>query len=139
MKPFSGVQDKGSKNRIFNYRLSIGRRVSENAFELISSVFRVLRKPMLLEQDTATKVTLTIHNFLRKSTPKAIYNPTGTFDTECATTGETLPGVWRQENSSSQGFINIPRMPRRSTVDAQTVRNEFKEYFISREGKLDFK
>lgn len=45
MKPYSGIYDKSSPQRIFNYRL---RRVVENAFGIISSVFQVLRKPMLL-------------------------------------------------------------------------------------------
>lgn len=49
MKPYSGVYGKCSKERIFNYRLSRARRVVENTFGIISAVFRVLRKPMLLE------------------------------------------------------------------------------------------
>jgi len=32
LKPYSGHQDKGSKNRIFNYCLSRARRVVENVF-----------------------------------------------------------------------------------------------------------
>ncbi|XP_072397994.1 uncharacterized protein [Diabrotica undecimpunctata] len=48
MTPYSGVHGKGSKERVFNYRLSRARRVVENAFGILSSVFRVLRKPMLL-------------------------------------------------------------------------------------------
>lgn len=39
MKPFSGQYNKGSKERIFNYRLSRVRRVSENVFGIISSVY----------------------------------------------------------------------------------------------------
>ncbi|XP_057662272.1 uncharacterized protein LOC130897442 [Diorhabda carinulata] len=49
MKPFSGTYARGYKERIFNYRLSRACRVSENAFGILSSSFRVLRKPMLLE------------------------------------------------------------------------------------------
>lgn len=75
MKPYPGIQAKYSKNRILNYRLSRGRRVSENVFGIISSVFRVFRKPMLLEPNTATKVVLAaiyLHNFLRRSPSKNI-------------------------------------------------------------------
>ena len=66
MKPYPGSQVKGSKERIFNYRLSRARRIIENAFGIMSSVFRVLIKPMRLEPEKATKVTMTcvlLHNF----------------------------------------------------------------------------
>jgi hypothetical protein len=89
---------------------------------------------MLLEPRTAKKVTLTIlylHNFLRKSMSRALYNPNGAFDTDCPITGETCPGIWRQAPST---FINIPRIPRRNKMDVQAVRNEFAKFFSSPEG-----
>ncbi|XP_066600805.1 uncharacterized protein [Prorops nasuta] len=70
MKPYSGLHSKGSTERIFNYRLSRARRVVENAFGILSSVFRVLRKPLILELSKATHVVLAtvyLHNFLRRS------------------------------------------------------------------------
>lgn len=140
MKPFPGLQEKGSKSRIFNYRLSRARRVSENAFGIISSVFRILRKPMLLQPETATKITLTLlhlHNYLRKSKSKNVYNPRECFDSESAETGDITPGLWRQDVTRSQ-MMNIPKVPRRSTTAAQSVRNEFAEYFNSPEGDLPF-
>jgi len=42
MKPFPGLHSKGTPQRIYNYRLSRARRVVENVFGIISSVFRVL-------------------------------------------------------------------------------------------------
>jgi hypothetical protein len=50
-KPYSGTYLTGSKERIFNYRVSRARRVVENAFGILVSVFRVLRKPMLLQPE----------------------------------------------------------------------------------------
>nr|CAI5833246.1 unnamed protein product [Callosobruchus analis] len=97
MKPFPGAQIKGSKQRVFNYRLSRARRVSENTFGIISSVYRILRKPVLLEPERAKKVVLAViylHNYLRKSNSKTIYNPPKTFDSECPITGEITQGVW---------------------------------------------
>ncbi|KAJ8953668.1 hypothetical protein NQ314_007275 [Rhamnusium bicolor] len=50
--------------------LSRARRFVEYAFGICSSVFRVLRKPMLLTSDTAELVVMAcvyLHNFLRKS------------------------------------------------------------------------
>lgn len=140
MKPFPGAQDKGSPKRVFNYRLSRARRVAENAFGIICSVFRVLRKPMILEPQVAQQVTLAIlflHNFLRNGASRAIYNPVGMLDTDCIATNESHPGLWRQAPATG-GLLNIPRMPRRSSVDAQSVRNDFVEYFVSPEGKVAF-
>jgi len=59
MTPFTGNPVSGSPERVFNYRHSRARRVVENAFGILSAVFRVLRKPMLLQPDVAAKVTMT--------------------------------------------------------------------------------
>lgn len=45
MKPYAG-QLSQSPERIFNYRLSRARRIVENTFGIIASVFRILGKPM---------------------------------------------------------------------------------------------
>jgi len=45
-------------------------RVVENAFGIVSSVFRCLRKPLLLQPEMAEIIVMAIvhlHNFLRKS------------------------------------------------------------------------
>jgi hypothetical protein len=136
MKPFAGPQPKGSKNRHYNYRISRARVVSENAFGVLSSVFRVLRKPMLLQPDIARTITLAVlylHNFLRAGTSRAIYNPIGTFDSEQQ--GEAVPGSWRN-NTSSCSMQNLPRQPRRSNNRAKTVRLLFVDYFSSPAGQL---
>lgn len=54
MVPFSGCHDRNLPKRIFNYRLSRARRVIENVFGIMSAVFRVLRKPILLSPERAT-------------------------------------------------------------------------------------
>jgi len=130
MKPFSGMHTTGSKERIFNYRLSRCRRVVENVFGITSSVFRVLRKPLLLEPQKAEIVVLTIvylHNFLRKSkVSRNIYNPPGSFDVE--EDGQLIEGRWRQNVQPLQPLVNVPR---RSKASAQDIRNEFATYFIS--------
>jgi hypothetical protein len=84
MKVYPGQHPKDSKERIFNCRICRARRVVENLFGLSSSVFRVLRKPMLLEPEKAQLVPMTVaclHNLLRRSPDSAaIFTPPGTFD-----------------------------------------------------------
>jgi len=56
MKPYSGVHEKGNAKRIFNYRLSRARRVVENVFGIMASVFRIFRGPILLEPEKYKKL-----------------------------------------------------------------------------------
>lgn len=114
MKPYPGhAHAKGSKERIFNYRLSRARRVVENVFGIMSAVFRVLRKPMHIEPDKATTVVMAIvhlHNFLRRSSSRPLYIPGGSFDTEDEN-GELINGAWRrdQEMTSFHAIRNVAR------------------------------
>ena len=70
MKVYSGFHAIGSIKRIYNYRLCRARRVVENVFCILSSMFRVLRKPMLLSPEKVTLIVNCIchlHNFMRNS------------------------------------------------------------------------
>lgn len=101
MKPFEDTPERGSTDRIFNYRFSRGRRTIENIFGILSSVFRVLRKPLLLDPEICKKIILTtvhLHNFFRNR-PKStqLYAPEGTFDIE--ETRELIAGRWRNEEA----------------------------------------
>lgn len=85
-----------------------------------------------MEPKTAKKVVLAIvylHNFLRKHS-KTVYNLNGAFDVDSSVTYPT---------DSGEGLNNIARVPRRSATDAQEVKNELAEYFISPQGRISFK
>ena len=67
MKPFpqSGLS---VEQRVFNYRLSRMRRISENGFGLLANRFRVFRTFILLPPETVRSLVLAalaLHNFLR--------------------------------------------------------------------------
>nr|CAH7739434.1 unnamed protein product [Callosobruchus chinensis] len=55
MKPFikHGLSDE---EKIFNYRLSRARRVSENAFGILAWRFRVFSRPIELKPDTIVEL-----------------------------------------------------------------------------------
>lgn len=139
MKPFSGQHEKGSPERMYNYRLSRARRVVENAFGLLASVFRVFRKPMLINVQHAEVVSTAcvyLHNFLRMSaTSRSLYSPQGSFDLDTQD-GTIIDGAWRKVISGDTGMVDLQRKPRRPSSDAKEVREEFKEYFVSNAGKV---
>nr|CAH7761150.1 unnamed protein product [Callosobruchus chinensis] len=125
MKPYAG-QLSQSPERVFNYRLSRARRIVENAFGIMASVFRVFRKPMQLKVDNVEKITkacVYLHNYLRKSkTSRSLYTPSGSFDHE----------------DLENGIIVPDRVPRRPPTEAKLVREEFKEYFMTAQGKVEW-
>lgn len=133
MGPFSGTFHKGSPQRIFNYRLSRARRVVENVFGIMSAVFRLLRKPLLIEPEKAKYIVMTavyLHNFLRRNNRyKNLYTPPGTLDSEI--NGEVIAGSWRQGSEVMTSLIDIKQIPRRSSVNAQQVREEYVSYFTT--------
>lgn len=87
---------------MFNYRLSRARRIAENVFGIMFFVFRVLRKPLLLQPEKVAIVGMTcalLHNFLRRSeTSRSI----GTFNSE--ESGTIILGNWRQDNDNMSSF-----------------------------------
>lgn len=98
----------------------------------MSSVFKVLRKPMLLEPEIATKVVLAtvyLHNFLRK-TRANIYTPPGSLDSEID--GNFVQGSWRNELDSTS-FVPLRAIPRRSANDAKAIRSHLATHFVTNE------
>jgi len=86
--------------------------VVENVFGILSSVFRVFRKPMLLEPKKAELVVMAcvyLHNFLRKEkSSRDIYSPTDLIDHEVE--GQLVRGTWREEIQSNSTFTPMERV-----------------------------
>ena len=124
MKPYpeKGLTDQ---KRIFNYKLSRFRRVTENAFGIMTSIFRIYSTKINLDPDKAisvVKATLVLHNLLRSKSPDS-YTPYGFAD---EIVGDTVVnGQWR--HSSQQSFLEpLPaRMrgnkPKNSAVEIREV------------------
>lgn len=140
MKPFPGVT-KGllTPERIYNYRLSRARRIIENVFGIWCSKFRVLQKTIDLHPDKVETIALTcayLHNFLRRNAySRNYYSPPGSFDAEDPD-GNVIPGAWRLEVENSQPLTGLQHIPRRAATDVKEIRNEFRDYFMSREGSV---
>ncbi|KAJ8932019.1 hypothetical protein NQ314_015013 [Rhamnusium bicolor] len=118
-------------------KLSRARIVVENVFGILSVVFRVLRKPMLLESEKTAKIVLAcafLHNFMRKSDSSERYNPSGTYDS--AQFGEVIPGAWRVEGLPTGTFLRLKKVARKPSTLAKQYQNEFNSYFLSDIGKV---
>lgn len=141
LKPFPHATEMNNMlHRVFNYRLSRARRTVENAFGIAASVFRVLRKPIMLKPNNADRVIFAItclHNYLlTKKNTRSLYTPFGSLDHETSD-GQILPGTWREEGMPTSSLLSLNRNgPKNFSATAKDVRKEFMNYFVSVDGEL---
>lgn len=132
MKPYP---QKGltPEKRVFNYRLSRMRRISENGFGILANRWRVFRRPILLEPEKAKTITIaaiTLHNWLRMdSTYGKVYIPQDLADSEDKTTGKIIEGSWRQDQPTESWYSLPLNKVSNPTNEAKAIREEFNEYF----------
>lgn len=104
--------------------------MTENAFGIMTSVFRIFCSKINLSPDKATKVFLSavvLHNLLRSKCTNT-YTPTGFAD---EIHGENIiDGSWRIENNVS-AFQPLPpqKYANKSKKTAENIRDYFAEYF----------
>nr|XP_029728866.1 putative nuclease HARBI1 isoform X1 [Aedes albopictus] len=94
MKPFG--QRSTIEQKIFNYRLSRARRVSENAFGLLSNKFQIFQKEINLPLDKVEQVVMAacaLHNYIRDEDGF----DSASVDNENIQTISITPGSWRQK------------------------------------------
>ncbi|XP_057296209.1 uncharacterized protein LOC130625157 [Hydractinia symbiolongicarpus] len=102
LKPFARL-DSCIKKKIFNYRLSRARGIIENCFSISAARFRIFRRPLIAQVETAnliTKAVVALHNFLMKSQEnhgEYRYCPPGFVDTENGAASQL--GDWRNETN----------------------------------------
>lgn len=128
MKPYPG-QDLGDAKRIFNYRLSRARRVSENAFGIMVSRFQIYRQGIRSSPhtiNTIVKATTVLHNYLRVNS-KTSYSPMELLDREDENQHRLIQGQWHQK--TQDGLMNLQSVARKPTNDAVQVRDKLKFYF----------
>jgi len=123
MKPFKG-KSLSIEERIFNYRLSRARRVSENAFGIMSNRFRVLLRKIELPVETVEKVVLSccaLHNFLINTKFKSYISEVPIVEDTNSLTLE------------SKSLENMPsfivKSHHKPTVQGKLIREEMKKFF----------
>ena len=134
MKPYP---QKGltTDRRVFNYRLSRVRRISENGFGILANRWRVFRRPFSLEPEKVKVISLaaiTLHNWLRKdSTYGRVYIPSESVDTEDTTTGEIREGSWRKDPPTESWYSLSVTKANNPSEEGKAIREEFNEYFFN--------
>eukprot|EP00794_Sanderia_malayensis_P005013 gene5013-biopygen4079 len=133
--PEKGLVDR---RRTFNYRLSRLRRISENAFGILTSVFRVFGTKIIVHPDKAisfNKTALVLHNLLRAKSPES-YTPSGFADEILG--DNVVEGKWRENNPATL-LEQLPPRARgnKPTSSAENVREVLANHFCQERGKRD--
>lgn len=116
--------------KIFNYRLSRARRVVENTFGILAARWRIYHRRIQMHSkilDYVIKATCVLHNFLQQNT-------TGIPGMDAVSSDES-------ENPGSGMFQELRNQGRRhnnATIEAFSVREKFKEYFLSPTGQVEW-
>jgi len=137
MKTYKTDLNKGSPKRVYNCRLSKAR-IIENTFGLLSSVFRVFRKPIEIKiEDTIcnyyyyTRLCYLHHNFLSvQPNSRQFYSTSGCFDSYDSCTGEIISGSWREITSGDTGLMPLRSIPRKPATTANSNKRQGKIYAI---------
>ena len=142
MKPYPsrGASDECERRRrrIFDYRLSRARRLSENVFGILAARFGIFQTAIRLSPQNTTSATLAciaLHNFMM-SEQDSVFNTPSLTDRESLDTHAVVAGDWRQNANTC--FTPLTQGPgNRNTIDARLVRNELKD-FVNDEGKVSW-
>ena len=124
MKPYPS-RNLSEEKRVFNYRLSRARRISENAFGLLAARFRIFHTVISLKPENVTKVILaccSLHNYLLATSSN--YASSGSLDADV--NGEVLYGSWR--NSGTSKLESLPKTNQRCPKNAEEMRDIICDY-----------
>ena len=131
MKPYP-QRNLDERKRIFNYRLSRLRRISENVFGIWVSRFRVFTTKILLSPDKATIISLAavaLHNMLQKKSRDS-YIPDGFADEE-DDEGNFTEGEWRKNSYVDFAIRGFQRgKNNKHKKSAENVRDIFADHFF---------
>ena len=124
LRPYPGAILDDQK-RLFNYRLSRARRVSENAFGILGSKFRVYQRRLQIlpaHVDKVIKATCLLHNFVIKTKRE----------------NNQSTSVMPSNHHHPTGLQNFRSRGNRAAQDAAAVRDSFRDYFSSEAGAVSW-
>lgn len=134
MRPFSGKQDLNQDKVIFNYRLSRARRTIENTFGILSSQWRILRRPINCSVKTAMQIVQAIvclHNYIRIQDIGVDEYVTENMIDQDGPDG-SIEDSWRRNIDNNSALQEIGRCGTNNTSRvAAKIRSNFCEYFNS--------
>ena len=132
LRPYPG-RNLDASSKVFNYRLSRGRRVVENAFGILAARFQIFFKPINCDNDLAVKIvqaSVVLHNFLQDH-----HLPTHIFGDHIGANGTMVDGSWR---SSVPQSINLHSLRNSSSnfhgKSPGDIRDKLREYFLTSQG-----
>lgn len=135
LNPYSG-DNLPVSHRVFNYRLSRARRIVENAFGILSSRWRIFRRPIACEPKNViniVKAACVLHNYLRRSSYDPDYLPPGFVDSD----GDMNDANWRTLplpppifQDLHQSNEDVVSMAKRSKI-GNKLREDLREYFMN--------
>lgn len=135
MRPYPGVLLPPDEV-IFNYRLSRARRMIENTFGILASVFRIFRRPIIASEATVlniVKAAVVLHNFLRD---KKMNIKKGENRYNVNQAADVIPEMYKLQPLNGGNAQPVrPDLPRKSKIVVKGVRDEFKDYFMN-EGEI---
>lgn len=140
LRPYAGKSLDRDK-RIFNYRLSRARRISENTFGILRARFRIFSRAIEALPENAVRITkagTALHNYLQMTDsanpPTARYIPPAFVDYMDAA-GQMQKGEWRNIVAGDVGMKDMGRISTNIyTKAAAAIRDRSCAYFLTENG-----
>lgn len=117
MRPYPGKQLDDNEKRIYNYRLCRARRVVENAFGILTPIFRIYQRRLQSKPENVDWIilaTCVLHNYIKDSDESMINVSNDSVD----------------RANSNTTLQDIPARGGNATEQAFYVRNLYKNFFI---------